>query len=220
MFLRSLFLSLFVISLATACSDPKTTAQPPSASEPTSSELTEEELNIAPPEMTKKGDTDNFETIEWEALIPSDVLETLLTPPDYINNIADGSMEDTFERQIEDAFNQPDDAYQQALVSTKVIPEMDGKRVRIPGFVVPVETNEDNLVTEFFIVPYFGACLHMPPPPPNQIIYAHYPQGVNQPTLYEPFWLSGELKTQITTNDIAQAAYEMRVVSYELYEEY
>ena len=95
-----------------------------------------------------------------------------MTPPDYINEIEDGSLEDNFEQQIADAFDKPDDPYSRALVSTNVIAEMDGARVRIPGFIVPIETNEDKLVTEFFIVPYFGACLHMPPPPPNQIIYA------------------------------------------------
>lgn len=212
------FLLLLLTFLVTACSEPVTTEKNNDVEEQMTSELSDDELNYTPAE-SHTSTSDSFETIEWEALIPKDVLEVLLTPPDYINNIVDGSAEDNFEQQIEDAFNQPDDPYQQALTSTKVISEMDGKRVRIPGFVVPIETNEDQLVTEFFIVPYFGACLHMPPPPPNQIIYATYPQGVEQPTLYEPFWLSGELKTEITTNDIAQAAYEMRVVSYELYTE-
>lgn len=209
-------LVIFIYSLV-ACSEQPTAQIEKNQAEHTNSELSDEELNYTPPANSKV--IDEFETIEWEALIPKDVLEALLTPPDYINDIADGSLEDNLERQIEDAFEQPDDPYQQALVSTKVIPEMDGKRVRIPGFIVPIETNEDKLVTEFFIVPYFGACLHMPPPPPNQIIYATYPQGVEQPTLFEPFWLSGELKTETTTNDIAQAAYEMRVVHYQLYEE-
>lgn len=211
-------LLLLPILLVTACSEPVSPQENKVVEAQMTSELSDDELNYTPTE-SYTSTSDNFETIEWEALIPKDVLEVLLTPPDYINNIVDGSAEDNFEQQIEDAFNQPDDTYQQALTSTKVIPEMDGKRVRIPGFVVPIESNEDNLVTEFFIVPYFGACLHMPPPPPNQIIYATYPQGVELPTLYEPFWLSGELKTEITTNDIAQAAYEMRVVSYELYTE-
>lgn len=215
--IHSALLPLLTLILI-GCTEPTSTEQRPNLEPQLSSELSDDELNYTPT-SAQTSSADNFATIEWEALIPDDVLEILLTPPDYINNIADGSAEDNFERQIEDAFNQPDDPYQQALTSTKVIAEMDGKRVRIPGFVVPIETNEDKLVTEFFIVPYFGACLHMPPPPPNQIIYAIYPQGLEQPTLYEPFWLSGELKTQVTTNDIAQAAYEMRVVSYELYTE-
>lgn len=219
MFSRFIALPALFLALLTACSEAPKPSQTKTQSEQPSSELSDDEMNIEAPAQRQLTTTDTFETIEWEALIPSDVLEALLTPPDYINDIAEGSLEDNFEKQIEGAFNQSDDPYQQALTSTKVIPEMDGKRVRIPGFIVPIETNEDKLVTEFFIVPYFGACLHMPPPPPNQIIYASYPQGVEQPTLYEPFWLSGELKTELVTNDIAQAAYEMRVVNYELYEE-
>lgn len=185
-----------------------------------SSQLSEQELNIEAPEVSVADNTNEFREIDWDALIPEADLQALMTPPDYINEIEDGSLEDNFEQQIADAFDKPDDAYSRALVSTNVIAEMDGARVRIPGFIVPIETNEDKLVTEFFIVPYFGACLHMPPPPPNQIIYASYPQGVEQPNLYEPFWLSGELKTEVKTNDLAQAAYVMRVASYELYNKY
>lgn len=202
----------------TSCSEPANPEQKEIKQLQTPSELSEQELNYTPVELQTAAE-DKFEDVEWDDLIPSDILEALLTPPEYINNIVDGSLEDNFEQQINEVFEPSDDPYQQALTSTKVIPEMDGKRIKIPGFIVPIETNEDNLVTEFFIVPYFGACLHMPPPPPNQIIYATYPQGVEQPTLFDPFWLSGELNTQLTTNDIAQAAYEMRVVNYELYTE-
>ncbi len=184
------------------------------------SQLSEQELNIEASEASIADSNSEFREIDWDALIPEADLQALMTPPDYINEIEDGSLEDNFEQQIADAFEQPDDPYSRALVSTNVIAEMDGARVRIPGFIVPIETNDDKLVTEFFIVPYFGACLHMPPPPPNQIIYASYPQGVEQPNLYEPFWLSGELKTELKTNDLAQAAYVMRVASYELYNKY
>lgn len=185
-----------------------------------SSQLSQQELNIEAPEASIADSSSEFKEIDWDALIPEADLQALMTPPDYINEIEDGSLEDNFEKQIADAFDKPDDAYSRALVSTNVIAAMDGARVKIPGFIVPIETNEDKLVTEFFIVPYFGACLHMPPPPPNQIIYAFYPQGVEQPNLYEPFWLSGELKTEVKTNDLAQAAYVMRVASYELYNQY
>lgn len=194
--------------------------QAPQVEQQQASELSEQELNIEAPITTEAHADSGFKEIDWDALIPEADLQALMTPPDYINEIEDGSLEDNFEQQISDAFNAPDDPYSQALVSTKVIAEMDGARVRVPGFVVPIETNEDKLVTEFFIVPYFGACLHMPPPPPNQIIYASYPQGLEQPSLYEPFWLSGELKTEVITNDLAQAAYQMRVASYELYNKY
>ena len=108
----------------------------------------------------------SFVTIEWVSLIPEDVLEILLNPPEYISDIEDGSADDTISSQIKNALTAAsDDKYQQALVSTEVNADMNGAMVRIPGFVVPLEFNDDQTVTQFFLVPYFGACIHVPPPP-------------------------------------------------------
>jgi hypothetical protein len=46
---------------------------------------------------------------------------------------------------------------------------LDGKNVRIPGFMVPLEDNSQ-AVTEFLLVPSPQACIHVPPPPPNQMV--------------------------------------------------
>ncbi len=157
-------------------------------------------------------------TIEWPDLIPKDDLEALLNPPDYIAEIEDGSLEDQISSQLENAFAASlDDPYQQALVSTRVMPEMDGQAVRIPGFVVPLEFSGDMVISEFFIVPYFGACIHVPPPPPNQIIHAKYAKGFTLEELYQPFWFSGVLNTSIVENDVATAAYTMNVNKLEVY---
>ena len=65
-----------------------------------------------------------------------------------------------------------------AMTSTKTVAELDGLAVRIPGFIVPLDMDEEQRVTELFLVPYYGACLHMPPPPPNQMIYAKLERGI------------------------------------------
>lgn len=88
---------------------------------------------------------------------------------------------------------------------------MDGKAIRIPGFIVPLEFSDNQVITEFFIVPFFGACIHVPPPPPNQIIHVKYPKGFKFETLYNPFWLSGVLKTTLVENAVATAAYGLEV---------
>ncbi|MGL4829805.1 MAG: DUF3299 domain-containing protein, partial [Vibrio sp.] len=64
--------------------------------------------------------------------------------------------------------NATEPAKQQQLGTVRT--ELNGSRVKIPGFVIPLE-GDDQKVTEFLLVPYFGACIHVPPPPPNQIIY-------------------------------------------------
>lgn len=160
-----------------------------------------------------------FKTIEWTDLIPPEVLEILMNPPQYVTDIEDGAAEDQISSQIQNSLAAAnDDAYQQALASVEVNGEMNGKMVRIPGFVVPVEFDEQQVVTQFFLVPYFGACLHMPPPPPNQIIMVDAPQGIEMEGLGTPFWISGEISTTLTENDMAMSAYSMKLHDHEVYE--
>lgn len=214
----NLVLSLFIVS----CGDPAALKsseqlQQEIKQQAELNELSAEELAFEPERTNDAQSVTEFALLDWDALIPQSDLEALMTPPDYINNIEDGSLEDNLERQIADAFAPADDPYQQALISTKVMAELDEQWVKIPGFIVPIESEENANVTEFFIVPYFGACLHLPPPPPNQIIYANYPQGIELTSLYDAFWISGKLNTEVITNDVAQAAYKMRAVKVEPY---
>ena len=161
-----------------------------------------------------------FTTIEWTDLIPAEDLEILQNPPDYITEIEDGSIEDQISSQLNSAMGPAsDDRYQQALVSTRVKGEMNDALVRIPGFIVPLEFDEKQTITQFFLVPYFGACLHMPPPPPNQIILVDYKEGLQLEALYMPVWVSGKLSTSITDNSVATSAYSMQLMDYQPYAE-
>ncbi|MDX1749336.1 MAG: DUF3299 domain-containing protein [Methylophaga sp.] len=163
---------------------------------------------------------ENYELIDWVDLMPDDDLEALMNPPEYLDEIEDGSMEDQISSQLLGALeNSADDRYQQALTSAKVKPEYDQRSIRLPGFIVPVEMNEQQLVTEFFLVPFFGACIHYPPPPPNQIIYVTSKEGVAQQNLYDPYWVEGMLTTTITENEVAVSAYAMNADNIELYTE-
>jgi len=165
-------------------------------------------------------DTDNlvFETIEWPDLMPPEILAILLNPPEYIAEIEDGSAEDQISSQIKSGVKQSEeDAYQQALVSTDVNEALDGALIRIPGFVVPLEFDEEQTISQFFLVPYFGACLHMPPPPPNQIILVNAPKGIQMSALYDPFWIEGQLSTSFQENDMATSAYAMQLQRIEPY---
>ena len=169
---------------------------------------------------TVLSDTDNlvFETIEWPDLMPPEVLAILLNPPEYIAEIEDGSAEDQISSQMKSAVAQSEeDAYQQALVSTDVNENLDGALIRIPGFVVPLEFDEEQTISQFFLVPYFGACLHMPPPPPNQIILVNAPKGIQMSALYDPFWIEGQLSTSFQENDMATSAYAMQLQRIEPY---
>lgn len=170
-------------------------------------------------ETTKKLPSPTFKTIEWNDLIPEEDLNVLMNPPGYIDDLEDTAFDDDISAQLTiNVDSAANDRYQQALVSTNIIEEMNGQPVRIPGFVVPVEFDEES-ITEFFLVPYFGACIHSPPPPPNQIIYVHAPKGLKLDTLYDPFWISGKLSTSMVENYMATAAYSLKMTSYEAYTE-
>jgi len=177
------------------------------------------EQKVAKNETTKKIPSPTFKTIEWNDLIPEEDLNVLMNPPGYIDDLEDTAFDDDISAQLTiNVDSAANDRYQQALVSTNIIEEMNGLLVRIPGFVVPVEFDEES-ITEFFLVPYFGACIHSPPPPPNQIIYVHAPKGLKLETLYDPFWISGKLSTSLVENYMATAAYSLKMTSYEAYTE-
>lgn len=177
-----------------------------------------EETNSAK-SYNESSDNITYTTAHWDDLIPEDDLDALVNPPLSLDEIEDGSFEDQISGQILNQISSDSDSrYQQALVSTRVIPEMDGQAVRIPGFVVPLEFDDQQVITEFFLVPYFGACIHTPPPPPNQIIYVSAPQGLTLEFLSYPFWISGVISTALVENDMAVAAYSLEMHSYKPYD--
>ncbi len=165
----------------------------------------------------KKG---QYKTVEWTELMPKDDLDALMNPPSYVTDVEDGALEDQISSQIQSAIaSANNDSYQQALSSTRVIAEFNDQAIRIAGFIVPLEFKEDQIVTQFFLVPFFGACIHVPPPPPNQIIFVDYPKGLKLEALYDPFWISGVLKTSLTENEMATSAYSIDMHAFEPYTE-
>ncbi|MDP2595644.1 DUF3299 domain-containing protein [Alteromonas stellipolaris] len=161
----------------------------------------------------------DYQEVEWTQLMPEEDLAALLNPPDYLAGIEDGSQEDSVEAFGNQEFDdETTNRFQQALTSTQVVKTFENKPIRIPGFIVPLESSESKMVTEFFIVPYFGACIHMPPPPPNQIIYVSVEEGVELESLYDPFWFEGTLAIDTTENAMGTAAYRLEHVNVQPYE--
>ncbi|WP_411738122.1 DUF3299 domain-containing protein [Pseudoalteromonas tetraodonis] len=92
-----------------------------------------------------------------------------------------------------------------------VVKALDGQSVSLPGFVVPLE-GDSELITEFLLVPYFGACIHVPPPPPNQLVHVTIKGGVPIDSLYDAIVVTGVIKTQTWSGEIAQVGYTMQAV--------
>ncbi|MBQ4837778.1 DUF3299 domain-containing protein [Pseudoalteromonas sp. P94(2023)] len=92
-----------------------------------------------------------------------------------------------------------------------VVKALDGKSVSLPGFVVPLEGNSE-VITEFLLVPYFGACIHVPPPPPNQIVHVKIKNGVPIDSLYDAITVTGTIKVESHKSELAQTGYTMKAV--------
>lgn len=91
--------------------------------------------------------------------------------------------------------------------SSATVASMHGRKVRIPGYVVPIDLDDQQRMRSFFLVPYYGACLHVPPPPPNQLIYAELDAAIEVPSMWEAQWLTAELQISRVDADIASSSY-------------
>lgn len=86
--------------------------------------------------------------------------------------------------------------------------ELDGQRIRLAGFVAPL-TYDDDLVVEFLLVPTFGACIHVPPPPPNQTVMVTLDKsnGLTTDEAWGAVWVEGTITIEAATTTLASASY-------------
>ena len=177
--------------------------------------LRKDELSMASHEI--KHDT-QYKIIAWTDLMPKEDLDALLDPPSYVTEAEEGSIEDQISSGLKSAMaTEINDAYQRALVSKNVVAGFDGQAIKLAGFVVPLEFDDDHVITEFFLVPFFGACVHVPAPPPNQIVFVKHQKGFKLDALYNPIWVSGILSASYIENDVATSAYTLEMAAYEPY---
>ena len=147
--------------------------------------------------------------LEWEELMPEGwdpFAELDALTSDELGSLSDDSV------QAVELFN----AYQEAIRSAPVVAELDGQRVRLPGFMVPLDF-ENTEISEFLLVPYFGACIHVPPPPSNQIVYVKTVAAYPMRELFDPVWVTGELRTEAHLNEVGDAGYTLQATIIEPY---
>ncbi|MEO4046955.1 DUF3299 domain-containing protein [Pseudomonas sp. CAU 1711] len=101
----------------------------------------------------------------------------------------------------------------EVMYSKKTVARLDGQSVRLGGYPVPLESDAEGRSTLLFLVPYPGACIHVPPPPPNQIVLVRYPEGIALEDIYTPLWVDGTLRVEAVDNDLAEASYALDAAS-------
>lgn len=136
--------------------------------------------------------------VTWDDLIPEGV--------PYSEIIAEGDMD------IENDTWRP--VYDENAV--KVNADLDGAYVRMPGYIVPLEVTGEG-VKRFILVPYVGACIHVPPPPANQLVFVTSEDPWPADSLWDAVWVTGEMRTMMSSTELAEVGYYIRADDMEIY---
>jgi hypothetical protein len=148
-----------------------------------------------------------WSTITWDTLVPADWDPNKLLLDQNPALIREGSA-----RELELM-----EKMREVLDSAPTRLELDGKRVRLPGYVVPLDSL-DGTLREFLLVPYLGACIHSPPPPANQIVHVRLDVARPLRTM-EAVWVSGTLRVRRSDSPMGVSGYALVGEEVEPYRE-
>jgi hypothetical protein len=199
----ALVASCGIALMLSACGD-----HGPVAAGPGLTDLSKVALPAAPAPATTTT-TAAVRTLSWDNLLPDDFRPEKLLEGADVQNLSD------------------DDPRAKALMAklqamwkeAPVVTALDGKTIRMPGFVVPLE-GDGQVVNEFLLVPYYGACIHVPPPPANQIVYVKA-QGRNVQVrrLFDTVWVTGVMKVEHTASELGEAGYTLNALEVTPYDD-
>lgn len=136
--------------------------------------------------------------ISWEDLIPPGV------PYSEIIEVGEIDARNDYWRPVFDAN------------ATKLNPVLDGAYIRMPGFIIPIDLSTEG-VTSFVLVPYVGACIHTPPPPPNQLVFVTTETAWPGDDLWEAVWVTGQMQHEIQSTGVAETGYALKADEMETY---
>jgi hypothetical protein len=100
--------------------------------------------------------------------------------------------------------------------ASKLNLSLDGERVKLPGYIIPLDVGAEG-VTSFVLVPYVGACIHVPPPPPNQLVFVTTETPWSSDDLWDAVWVAGVLQAKMQSTELAEIGYEMTADAIEIY---
>ena len=154
------------------------------------------------PQAQKDGPQSIFKEIAWDALMPPD-----WDPMRTLKGLNLDQLSDADPRAMEAL-----DKLRQEWNDAPPNPAMNGARIRIAGFVVPLESQK-NQISEFLLVPYFGACIHVPPPPANQLIHVFPAKPLKEIQTMQAVWVNGTVEAFSADTSMGRAGYRMKAES-------
>lgn len=147
-----------------------------------------------------------WRTIQWDALLPKGWDPSKQLNMDKLANLQDG------DPKANEALAEIRKAWDNAPAN----PDINNQPVRIAGFVVPLEGEQGSL-REFLLVPYYGACIHMPPPPANQVIHVKMDKPSKIGSM-DAVWVSGQIKVAGSDTAMGRSTYVLDGRGWEAYQ--
>lgn len=236
---RSLAVLMFVALVAAACgsNSQEFLADAPPSSVDVEYGATVEEWSAAADESEITPDDTSFETGHVQDTDgPSGASPTQSTDPAYTDIewgdlVPEGfSSDEVWAKYLDDfddlEFGSPEEQALYDKVLSEIDPEvidpaLDGEKIRMNGFVAPITYDED-IVTEFLLVPYFGACIHVPAPPSNQTVFVKVDKdnGFTTDEAWGAVWIEGTLSVETGTNELGASSYTISGDNSGVYEQF
>jgi hypothetical protein len=164
-------------------------------------------------ERLAMAETEGYKTIEWNDLMPDTWVKEMTKEMAALSKMS--YLQDT-----SDEANQAMNAMRKKLDDAPIVKTQINKKIRIPGYAVPLDA-ERSEKREFLLVPYFGACIHTPPPPANQIVLVR-PTAQSKikkmPESMDVLWVEGELKEGRVSTSQGVSGYMLEAISIAPYE--
>ena len=163
-------------------------------------------------ERSRSAGEDGYVEMDWDELLPANFsFDPYIEQMDLQNyNIND----------LDDSDPEAQRLYEELKAVLADVPSeqaLQGVKGRLPGFAVPIEF-DGSRVYSFLLVPYFGACIHTPPPPANQMVYVEIEEGFELPSLYEPVIIEGSFDVATVVEEgLGTAGYSMKADRVTLY---
>lgn len=164
-------------------------------------------VHAAPPDNKPKASAaSTFREAKWEELVPKG-----WDPTKNFKNMGQYGLMSDADPKVMQMMRELRETWDNA----PTVSEMDGASIKLPGYVVPLE-ELNGALKEFLLVPYFGACIHTPPPPANQIVHVKVSKPVKFRSM-DTVWVSGVLKTQRQDSYMGTSGYQVEGAFVEAY---
>ena len=163
--------------------------------------------NLATRAVAASPGTATYREAQWEELVPKD-----WDPTKRFRNSKLGMFSDADPRVLQ-MMREMRETWDNAPTNSA----MDGAAVKLPGYVVPLDETKAGM-KEFLLVPYFGACIHTPPPPANQIVHVIAAKPAKGLHMMDAVWVSGTLKTFRSDSVMGVSGYQMQAAQIDPYE--